>query len=342
MSATTLSKVMLLVAWFAYAGAATAALMTALTKGERWLRATFWCAVAGLTCHTIGLVAITVGHGRAPWGTLYEWVVSVSAVIVLIALVLIVRRAEFAALTAIVYGVVVVLMLAGASQYREPGALQPALQSNWLTFHVALALTGSALLLFGGVVSALYLVRVRWENRYLTSVLGTTGTEPPDLAAGDEVVPLRETDDREGDALAGSGGGAVALAAPRVEVEADTEPVPVGTTRRGLGGRLPTSFALDDLARKSFTLAFPIYTLAILAGAVWGEQAWGRYWRWDPKETTSFIIWGLFAAYLHARATRGWKGTGAAWLGVIGAVAVVFNSFFVNLVIAGLHSYAGG
>lgn len=337
MSATTLSKVMLLVAWFAYAGTATAALMAGLTKREGWLRAAFWSAVGGLAFQVAGLAAITVAHGRAPWGTLYEWVVSVSAVMVLAAVLLIVRRAEFAALTAIVFGFVVVLMLAGASQYREPGALQPALQSNWLTFHVALALAGSALLLFGGVVSALYLVRVRWENRYLSAVLHTTGTAAADLEDEDEVVPLRES----AEPPSGGGGTALALASPRVEIDTAEDGAAAGASRRGLGGRLPTSFSLDELARKAFTLAFPIYTLAILAGAVWGEQAWGRYWRWDPKETTSFIIWGLFAAYLHARATRGWKGTGAAWLGVIGAVAVVFNSFFVNLVIAGLHSYAG-
>jgi cytochrome c-type biogenesis protein CcsB len=336
MSAATLSKLAVLVAWFAYATAATTALMATLTKKPSWLRVAFWATVIGLTSHVIGLTAIVVANDRAPWGTLYEWVMSASAVMVLTALILIVRKPEFSTLTSFVLGFVVVFMMAGASQYQEPGALVPALQSTWLTFHVALALTGSALLLFGGIVSALYLVRHRWEAR------ADSATESAAAIAAlatpeDETVPLRVPD-------AGSGGVAT-LVSRETSVETATtsaSEAPTRPARKGFGGRLPSSDALDDLARKVFTLAFPIYTLAVLAGAVWGEQAWGRYWAWDPKETTSFIIWGLFAAYLHARATRGWRGTGAAWLGVIGAVAVVFNSFFVNLVIAGLHSYAGG
>lgn len=357
MSAVTISKLAVLVAWFAYATAATTALMSALTKKPKWLATAFWSAVVGVSAHVVGLLTIVLDNGRAPWGTLYEWVMSASLVIALAALVLIVRRQDFAALTSVVYGVVVVLMMAGASQYQEPDALHPALQSTWLTFHVALAIVGSGLLLFGGIVSALYLVRHRWEDRYLASAVGATSSAPaaevgPSEAGsfGDgEVVPLREATDDFGI----GGAGTATLVAPSIKVsmstDTTTDPDPFAGTavdqeespRRGVGARLPSSTSLDGLARKVFTFAFPIYTLAIFAGAVWGEQAWGRYWAWDPKETTSFVIWGLFAVYLHARATRGWKGTRAAWLGVIGAVTVVFNSFFVNLVIAGLHSYAG-
>lgn len=358
MSAATLSKLAVLVAWFGYATAATTALMAALTKKPKWLATAFWSAVVGVSAHVIGLLTIVLDNGRAPWGTLYEWVMSASLVIALAALVLIVRRQDFAALTSVVFGVVVVLMMAGASQYQEPDALQPALQSTWLTFHVALAIVGSGLLLFGGIVSALYLVRHRWEDRCLASAIGESPSAPPpegnpsaaEVFVDDEVVPLRDA----ADDLGVGGTGTATLVAPSVKVSTRggtaTDPRPsTGMTdkqvefpRRRLGGRLPSSTSLDGLARKVFTFAFPIYTLAIFAGAVWGEQAWGRYWAWDPKETTSFVIWGLFAVYLHARATRGWKGTRAAWLGVIGAVTVVFNSFFVNLVIAGLHSYAGG
>ena len=82
-------------------------------------------------------------------------------------------------------------------------------------------------------------------------------------------------------------------------------------------------------------------TFAVIAGAIWAEAAWGRFWGWDPKETVAFVAWVIYAAYLHARATAGWRSGGAAWVNVLGLAAVVFNLFFINLVVAGLHSYAG-
>ena len=86
--------------------------------------------------------------------------------------------------------------------------------------------------------------------------------------------------------------------------------------------------------------AFPVWTFAIIAGAIWAEAAWGRYWGWDPKETWSFITWVLYAGYLHARATAGWKGTKAAWISVAAAVALVIDYYVVNIFVVGLHSYA--
>ena len=74
---------------------------------------------------------------------------------------------------------------------------------------------------------------------------------------------------------------------------------------------------------------------------VWAEAAWGRFWGWDPKETVSFIAWVIYAAYLHARATSGWRDTRAAWINVAGFVAMLFNLFIINMVVSGLHSYAG-
>jgi cytochrome c-type biogenesis protein CcsB len=79
----------------------------------------------------------------------------------------------------------------------------------------------------------------------------------------------------------------------------------------------------------------------VIFGAIWAEEAWGRYWGWDPKETVSFIAWVAYAAYLHARSTAGWRDRKAAWVNVAGFVAMVFNLFFIKLVIAGLHSYTG-
>jgi len=110
---------------------------------------------------------------------------------------------------------------------------------------------------------------------------------------------------------------------------------------RGLMAWLPASEVLDRLAYRVVAFAFPVWTFAIMAGAIWAEQAWSRYWGWDPKETWSFITWLAYAAYLHARATAGWRGRRAAVLSLIGFGCLMVDYYVVNTVITGLHSYAG-
>lgn len=99
--------------------------------------------------------------------------------------------------------------------------------------------------------------------------------------------------------------------------------------------------ALDRVSYTLHLVAFPVWTFAVMAGAIWAENAWGRYWGWDPKETWAFITWVAYAAYLHAQATPRWRGKRAATLAVLGYSAFLFNFFGVNLWISGLHSYAG-
>ncbi len=108
-----------------------------------------------------------------------------------------------------------------------------------------------------------------------------------------------------------------------------------------LAQRLPDAQTLDRLAYKTTIVAFPLFGAGIILGAIWAEAAWGRFWGWDPKETVSFIAWVIYAAYLHARATSGWRDTKAAWINVAGFVAMLFNLFIINMVVSGLHSYAG-
>ncbi len=115
--------------------------------------------------------------------------------------------------------------------------------------------------------------------------------------------------------------------------------------RQATGGLLaafPTAHVLDDLVYKTIAIGFPLLTIGIVTGAAWANYAWGTYWSWDPKETWSLITWFIYAAFLHARVTRGWRGVKAATLSIVGFVAVLFTYLGVNLLLSGLHSYGAG
>lgn len=105
--------------------------------------------------------------------------------------------------------------------------------------------------------------------------------------------------------------------------------------------RLPTLEALDQLSYRLVAFVFPLWTFAVISGAIWAEAAWGRYWGWDPKETWSFITWILFASYLHARVTAGWKGRKAAWLCLIAGSSYLINYVYINVWGSGRHTYSG-
>jgi cytochrome c-type biogenesis protein CcsB len=206
-----------------------------------------------------------------------------------------------------------VLTMAMAAMFFSvgPEALQPALNSYWRQIHVTSMITASALLGIGCVLTLLYLVRERSERRALAA-LGSR--MPPPIM-----------------------GGAVGVDTPPDYVPPDEEPVVVGADRRGV---LPSAETLDRLAYRFIAFGFPIWTFGTICGAIWAQNAWSRYWGWDPKETWSFITWVIFAGYLHARATNGWKGRRAAVIALVGFVSLFITYYVVNLWIAGLHSYA--
>jgi cytochrome c-type biogenesis protein CcsB len=109
----------------------------------------------------------------------------------------------------------------------------------------------------------------------------------------------------------------------------------------GYLARLPNSRKIDLIAYRFLAFAFPLWTFTVVAGAIWAEYAWGRYWGWDPKETWALVTWVIYAGYLHARSTAGWRGTKAAVIAIIGLVSFWFNFIGINLLVSGLHSYAG-
>ncbi|GLZ38198.1 c-type cytochrome biogenesis protein CcsB [Actinokineospora sp. NBRC 105648] len=247
-------------------------------RPERFGRMAVALTVLGALLHLSSIVLRGVATGRAPWGNMYEYGAAAMFVAVVTWLVLM-RKFEVRRLGAFVLTPVVILMfLGGTALYTAAAPVQPALQSYWLVVHVSAAILSSGLFLVPGVVSLLYLVKVRHDR------------DPAKFAR--------------------------------------------------LGPRLPEADALDRLAYRTTIFAFPIYTFGIICGAIWAEAAWGRFWGWDPKETVAFVAWVVYAGYLHSRATAGWRGSRAAVINSVAFGMVVFNLFFINLVIAGLHSYA--
>jgi len=111
--------------------------------------------------------------------------------------------------------------------------------------------------------------------------------------------------------------------------------------RKPWAKRLPELETLDQLSYRLVAFVFPLWTFSVIAGAIWAESAWGRYWGWDPKETWAFITWVAYAAYLHARVTVGWRGRRAAWLCLFAGSTFLFNYVYVNVWGTGKHTYSG-
>jgi cytochrome c-type biogenesis protein CcsB len=111
--------------------------------------------------------------------------------------------------------------------------------------------------------------------------------------------------------------------------------------RKVWADRLPSLEVLDQLSYRLVAFVFPLWTFSVIAGAIWAESAWGRYWGWDPKETWAFITWVAYAAYLHARVTVGWRGRRAAWLCLLAGSTFLFNYVYVNVWGTGKHTYSG-
>jgi len=105
--------------------------------------------------------------------------------------------------------------------------------------------------------------------------------------------------------------------------------------------RIPSGAQLDKLTYRAVVFGFPIWTFGVMAGAIWADQAWGRYWGWDPVETWAFITWVIYAAYLHARATGGWRGVRSHYIQLLGFASLLTNIFVIQIFVTGLHSYAG-
>ncbi|MBN3944511.1 MAG: c-type cytochrome biogenesis protein CcsB [Nostoc sp.] len=231
------------------------------------------------------------------------------------------------------------------SQMQASEPLVPALKSNWLMMHVSVMMLSYSALMVGSLLAIAFLIVTRGQNIQLQgSSVGTGGyrsngyrlhkaaeliSQPPTPAVENNGFARFETSSN------GNGNGNTAVlnlvTTPESQALASAEPLSPQ--------RLSLAETLDNISYRIIGLGFPLLTIGIIAGGVWANEAWGSYWSWDPKETWALITWLVFAAYLHARITRGWQGRRPAILASTGLLVVWVCYLGVNLLGKGLHSY---
>ncbi len=237
----------------------------------------------GLLAHTTGLAmrwieSYQLGYGHIPLSNMYEALVSLSWCTVLV-LIVMERKYKSDILGVFVFPIISIAMAYASLSPNvrdEIEPLIPALQSNWLTYHVITCFLGYAAFAISFGASIAYLIKNR-------------------------------------------------------KAKASSEES---------SGLLPDLNLLDEVIYKANAVGFLLLGIGIITGAVWANYAWGSYWSWDPKETWSLITWFIYATFLHARLTRGWRGNKTAILSIIGFCGVLFTFIGVNYVLSGLHSYA--
>ncbi|MBO9997504.1 MAG: c-type cytochrome biogenesis protein CcsB [Cyanobacteria bacterium SID2] len=290
---------------FGTAGMAVANLCIATLLGARWLEAGYFPIsnlYESLFFLTWGITAIhLIAENRS--GSRLVGVVTAPVAMGI---------AAFAALT-----------LPDTMQTSAP--LVPALKSNWLMMHVSVMMLSYATLMVGSLLAIAFLIVTQGQDVELRgSSVGTGAFRDPKRLSqpseGRESVATAFQSARQG-------GGVATIDRPA------TDSIALSPQRLNLAD------TLDNVSYRVIGLGFPLLTIGIIAGAVWANEAWGTYWSWDPKETWAFITWLVFAAYLHARITRGWQGRRPALLAAAGFVVVWVCYLGVNLLGKGLHSY---
>ena len=224
-----------------------------------------------------GSVTRALATQRAPFGNMYEFGVTGTAIALTVYLIM-VWRSRIQWMGGVVLAVSIFILAMSISSYTPAGPLVPALNTFWKYIHVSSIMVAAAMFMVGAAASVLYLAKARAEER---------GSVGPVLA------------------------------------------------------RFPAAARIDQVAFRMNAIGFPMWTFgALISGPIWAHLAWGRYWGWDPKEVWALITWIVYAGYLHARVTAGWKGRRAAYLALIGFVTFIISYYVVNLFVSGQHSYA--
>ncbi|MBT2503384.1 c-type cytochrome biogenesis protein CcsB [Curtobacterium sp. ISL-83] len=249
-------------------------------RGSKFERVGMAMTVLGLVLHIGSDVLRGIAADRVPWGNMFEFSLTGTALIILIFL-LVQFWQNLRFLGVFITGLTIILLgIATVNYYVPVVPLQPALQSYWLVIHVFVAISGTGFFALGAGLAVSQLVQTYRQGRPASKQLRFMET-------------------------------------------------------------LPDADRLEVLTYRVILVGFVLWTFTLIAGAIWAERAWGRYWGWDTKEVWTFIIWVVYAGYIHARATRGWRGARSSWLALIGFGAVMFNFSVVNVFFKGLHSYSG-
>jgi len=279
-------------------------------RNKRMATAAVWVTWGFFGVETValglrGYESHKLGIGHAPITNLYESLVFLAWVVIL-GFILMERKFKIPALgvLALPFSFALMAYAASAGVQHKIQPLVPALQSYWLLIHVTVIFLAYAAFCCSGFVGIAYLFKARAET-VLARAAEPSGTPPVAAMRGGEV-----------DVGGGTG------------------------FWSGVDRFLPRAAMLDEIGYKTVMFGFPLMALGIILGAAWANEAWGSYWSWDPKETWALIVWLIYAAYLHARIMRGWRGTRTAWLQIIGFAATIFCYLGVNLFLSGLHSYA--
>ncbi len=313
----------------------------------------------GRVMNWIGVVAALVAlglrwqnAGHPPLSNMYESLVTLSTLIVLVCLIFTSRQP----LPVLEAGssIGAILMIGVASVFSsDVKPLIPALQSYWLHLHVSLAFVGEACFAVAFILSYLFCLRRILgdasgrtdftDRREKLACYGVVAGLPLAFIAG---MILLAANLSQNPLYAGRWHSIViwvvipsCLAAVGVAILAWLFRGAIG---RGAERWLPENAVLDNLIYRAIALGYPMFTVGgLIFGMVWANKAWGRYWGWDPKETWALITFLVYSIYLHVRLARGWNGTWTACISVAGFIVTMFTLFGVNLLISGLHSYAG-
>ncbi|UMZ73201.1 c-type cytochrome biogenesis protein CcsB [Natranaerofaba carboxydovora] len=238
-------------------------------------------AVVGLGVHTLSLVARTINGGRLPLNGLYDYATAFVWGTILCYLIFEKwLNFKYRGMGAFVLPIAIVIMGFATTFSNDIGNLMPALQSNWMTLHVATYIFAYGALAVSCGLSILYILK----NRHIKK-----NPDNPHSIFHKHFPELKK---------------------------------------------------IDEINYRAVAIGFLFLTLGLLSGAIWAEQAWGRYWGWDPKETWSLITWIVYALFLHTRFTRGWRGNKTAFLAIIGFGCILFTWLGVNMFISSIHSYA--
>src|SRR5690625_3125164 len=294
--------------------------------------------------HLGALVTRTMAAGRVPWANMYEFTLMFTFFVVATFLGLNFAR-DMRFLGSLVNLLIVLgLGLATSVLYVNAEGVEPILDNYWLIIHVSVATLSTALLYIGAAFAMLQLAQHAAEKK----AVGAAPRQVENLRSRKRSSRVRNLEE-EGSAAAGASRAAGAGSATAVlDAETDTDPDTGETLASGektspflrVMGALPSAAKLEIWAYRIVGVGFVTWTFTIIAGAIWAEHAWGRPWGWDPKETWSFVVWIIYAAYLHARATVGWTAEKFAYFLLVGFLALLANFYIVNLFIPGNHSYA--